>query len=517
MLHEALLGTVPIFVTAKMGLSPYPLLSPVVNQIGWVLIHSLWQFAAAAMVAAVLQWTLRRRSAAARYGVLLAAMSIIVALPAVTWFAIGPIEKPLRAGVPASAGPSDNSRLKAELQRPEFLPPRLNDELPKSDALPVEVAKPQAPTVLSKSEPQEPVAWWSQVKNRLEPWLPVVVLVWIGGVALFAFRPLASWYTVRRLRTVGVSPVADAVRDVLDRTAKRLRLARAVSVLQSTLVKTPIVIGWFRPLVLLPACIVTGVPESQLELILAHELAHIRRHDYLVNLLQTLIETLFFYHPAVWWLSRQIRNERENCCDDVALSLSSNRADYGRALLAIEELRAASPALSVAATGGSLLARIRRIAGRESAPRAVGGAILPSFLAAIAILAAVTWAAALAPTQSTAAERSGNSAATARSNATGQTSAEKPASKDKAIEERAKATKNLSWDYRHRRHFIAFDEDRGQFKLVGQLVTSPYWHKLLPLTPAQASEITKLNDLVQDEFDNAAITAADYVDTNPPD
>ncbi len=118
---------------------------------------------------------------------------------------------------------------------------------------------------------------------------------------------------------------------------------------------------------------VTGLPEAQLELILAHELAHIRRHDYLVNLLQTLVETIFFYHPAVWWLSRQIRNERENCCDDVAMATVGSRADYGRALLAIEELRATSPSLSLAAHGGSLLARIRRIAGCEPAPRLAGG------------------------------------------------------------------------------------------------------------------------------------------------
>ena len=129
---------------------------------------------------------------------------------------------------------------------------------------------------------------------------------------------------------------------VLERMAKRLGLARAVEVLQSTLVKTPVVVGYFRPAILLPLCVVTGLPEAQLELILAHELAHIRRHDYLVNLLQTLVETLFFYHPAVWWLSRQIRNERENCCDDVAMAAVGSRADYGRALLAIEELRATS-------------------------------------------------------------------------------------------------------------------------------------------------------------------------------
>ena len=227
-----------------------------------------------------------------------------------------------------------------------------------------------------------PVAWWPNIKARLEPWLPAVVFVWFAGVALFALRPLASWYTVRRLRTVGVSPVAASLRDTLDRTAKKLALTRAVTILQSTLIKTPVVIGYFRPLILLPLCIVTGLPESQLELILAHELAHIRRHDYLINLLQTLIETLFFYHPAVWWLSRRIRHERENCCDDIALSLTANRADYGRALLAIEELRADAPVLSVAppAADRCLVASIRRIAETaDPAPRATPAELMPLF------------------------------------------------------------------------------------------------------------------------------------------
>ena len=186
------------------------------------------------------------------------------------------------------------------------------------------------------------------------------------------------------------------MQSVLGRAAERLGLPAVVEVLQSTLVKTPIVLGYFRPVILLPLCVVTGLPGVQLELILAHELAHIRRHDYLVNLLQTLVETLFFYHPAVWWLSRQIRNERENCCDDVAMATVGSRADYGHALLAIEELRAAPTALSLAARGGSLVARIRRIAGCEPAPRVVGGgSILCVILAAsIAIFAAVTWGAA---------------------------------------------------------------------------------------------------------------------------
>ena len=107
-------------------------------------------------------------------------------------------------------------------------------------------------------------------------------------------------------------------------------------------------------------------------IILAHELAHVSRHDFLANLLQTLVETLFFYHPAVWWLSHRIRVERENCCDDLAVAALGNRVEYGRALLALEELRGTTTVLALGVRSGPLLDRVRRLLGRDPAERSVG-------------------------------------------------------------------------------------------------------------------------------------------------
>jgi beta-lactamase regulating signal transducer with metallopeptidase domain len=121
-----------------------------------------------------------------------------------------------------------------------------------------------------------------------------------------------------------------------------------------------------KPVVLLPVSLVSSIPLPQLEAILAHELAHIRRHDFIINLAQTLMETLFFYHPAIWWLSRRIRVEREHCCDDLVVKLFNNGVDYGRALLAIEQLQSQRTVLSLGAADGSLLGRIRRISGATS-------------------------------------------------------------------------------------------------------------------------------------------------------
>ena len=136
----------------------------------------------------------------------------------------------------------------------------------------------------------------------------------------------------------------------------------------SALAEVPALIGWLRPVILLPVTALTGLDEAQWRAILAHELAHIRRHDYLVNLLQTSVETLLFYHPAVWWAGRQIRREREHCCDDLAIAVCGDVMLYAGALARLEELRGSIPELTLAASGGDLLARIRRLTDQPHHP-----------------------------------------------------------------------------------------------------------------------------------------------------
>jgi type II secretory pathway component GspD/PulD (secretin) len=152
-------------------------------------------------------------------------------------------------------------------------------------------------------------------------------------------------------------------------------------------VEVPTVIGWLRPVILLPAGCLLGLSAAQLEAILAHELAHIRRHDYLVNLLQNVVETLLFYHPAVWWVSRRIREERENCCDDLAVEICGDRVTYARALATLEELRHAPGQLALAAAGAPLLQRIRRLAGKSGARASRPGWPLAGIVALLIVFA----------------------------------------------------------------------------------------------------------------------------------
>jgi len=148
--------------------------------------------------------------------------------------------------------------------------------------------------------------------------------------------------------------------------------------LASALIAVPAVIGWWRPVILIPVSVLNGggLTPLQLDALLAHELAHVRRHDYFVNLLQLVIEVLLFYHPAVWWVSARVRQEREHCCDDLAVAACGDARLYATALLTMEQLRLAAP-LAVAASGGSLIGRVRRLALRPA------GATFPRWLAGV--------------------------------------------------------------------------------------------------------------------------------------
>jgi hypothetical protein len=183
----------------------------------------------------------------------------------------------------------------------------------------------------------------------------------MAGVALLALRLIGGWIWIQRMKSHGASAADDRLQAMVRRLCRRLHITRPITLLDAPGVDVPTVIGWLKPTVLLPASALSGLTPLQLEAILAHELAHVRRHDYLVNLLQTLLETLLFYHPAVWWLSRHIRVERENCCDDLAVSLCGDPVVYARALADLEELRGARAQLVMAASGGVLIERVRRL------------------------------------------------------------------------------------------------------------------------------------------------------------
>lgn len=371
-------------------------MNPLVERLGWVLVHSLWQFALVALLAGVIVRTMRRSSAATRYGVLAVAMAVSVAAPVETWM-LQPNNAPPDNSVSrrtSVVGQDANAAIssKADETRLASNPILATDserEVPTLDHATPSVASEALPAVsLSTPAVVHSLPSWSELaKAILQLWLAWIVVLWSLGVLMCSLRPLLGWHTLRRLRRVGVSPASDDVLLTMRRVSERLGLCCTVRVLQSTLAQVPVVVGYMRPMILLPVSLVTSIPAAQLEAILAHELAHVQRHDFVVNLLQTVVETLFFYHPAVWWLSHQIRIEREHCCDDIVVRMLGNRVEYGRALLAIEELRGRRTVLALGVADGSLLSRVRRIVGLHSEHTAISLAeCLPAALLGIALI-----------------------------------------------------------------------------------------------------------------------------------
>jgi beta-lactamase regulating signal transducer with metallopeptidase domain len=220
----------------------------------------------------------------------------------------------------------------------------------------------------------------------VESSLPWIVLGWLVGVFGLSLWYLGGWTQLQRLRRRMVSEVSPDLKAKFAHLAKTLGIVQTIELVESALVQVPTVIGHLKPIILLPASALTGLNADQIEAILAHELAHIRRHDYMVNLVQTVVEILGFYHPAIWWISHTIRVERENCCDDIAVNLCRNKWSYAKALTTMEEIRGNQPAFALAASGGNLLGRIRRLLGKEATSE-VKSSWLPSVMAILLIVA----------------------------------------------------------------------------------------------------------------------------------
>lgn len=224
--------------------------------------------------------------------------------------------------------------------------------------------------------------------------LPWLAPLWMTGVLLFQLRCLASWAAAARLRRIGVCGAPDEWFARLDALRIRLRMTRPVTLLESYFAEVPSVIGHRRPVILVPVGLLAGLPVGQVEAILLHELAHIRRGDYLMNLMQTVIEGLLFYNPAVWWITSVIRAEREHCCDDLVVATSGDAHEYATALAALAASGWAVGETALAATGGNLVKRIRRLLAQPEGPRT---ALAPMLSAGLLV---VTCGVALAAWQS---------------------------------------------------------------------------------------------------------------------
>jgi len=315
----------------------------VVHKLGWTLLHSLWQGGVAALLLVVLLRVLRKSSANLRYVVACLGLALITLLPVLTFYVVpAPVPMPDVESVPSFSVP-----VTGQLQ----------------EVYDADVPLQRAAEYMQMSPA---VSWRQRAMNFYTSALPYIVFGWLVGVIALCLWHLGGWAHLQRLKRQKVNLVDESLKGKLRNLAERLKVTRPVMLMESALVQIPTVVGWFQPAILLPASALTGLSREQLEALLAHELAHIRRYDYLVNMFQTVVEILGFYHPAVWWISYTIRVERENCCDDLAISVCGDKVGYARALTSMEEARLSQGELAVAASGGNLSRRIRRLIGTGS-------------------------------------------------------------------------------------------------------------------------------------------------------
>ena len=268
--------------------------------LGWTVIHSLWQGFLIASVMAFLMIGLQRKSAALRYRVAFASL-LTMFISAIGTF-VFLLEKTTETA-------PDNFYESLILRGLVF-----------------------EATVDNQSFMEHTRLFFNEN-------LYLIVTIWLLGVAFFALRLMGGLMYVQQLRTRHIAALPAEWQSRMNFFKNKLGIRYSVELAESLMVSVPMVVGWLKPLILFPIGTVNALSTAQVEAILTHELVHIARCDYLLNIVQSIIEILFYYHPAAWWISANIRTERENRCDDVAVQICGNSLTYAKALLSLQEMQ----------------------------------------------------------------------------------------------------------------------------------------------------------------------------------
>lgn len=305
----------------------------IVRAICWTLIHSLWIGLVIALLCGIVIATTRKSTAAVRYQLLCGLLVLFVISIVVTFCVEGYMD---------TFPP---------------LPPRPPVTIIAAGNLPVHQ---QVVTVFNQGIVD-------RAKGFLNQNISIIFMAWLLLFVLKSLKMMSGLLYIRRIRNYKIHAVTDELKHRIEYLSGQMGIRRAVRLVQSELVKVPAAVGWLKPMILLPAGIVFQLTPEQLDGILWHELAHIHRRDYLVNILQGIVETVFFFNPGLLWLSSLIRTEREACCDDMVLSHMNGKANYLEALLSFGygEFSQARYAMSIG-SGNQLRDRLKRMISQEN-------------------------------------------------------------------------------------------------------------------------------------------------------
>lgn len=296
-----------------------------VYALGWTVIHSLWQSIAMALLLAVVLLILKNHTAPLRYRLAYTALLAVLGLAIWNFFRLYDFEQAPEITLLTIQAADVNA---AAMDQISTMPPLLQ-----------------------------------RFTSYFQMHIPLIVSIWLLGVAFFTLRLLGGLAYVQHLKSAHVFPMEEKWQRMLQNLTQQVSIKRPVQLMESALVKVPMIIGHLKPIILMPVGVVNVLSPDQVEAILAHELAHIARYDYLLNILQSVIEVLFYFNPGVWWIASRIRTEREHCCDDLAVSLCGDSLNYAKALVAIQEMNQEAPhfAMAFSTNRNQLLFRIKRI------------------------------------------------------------------------------------------------------------------------------------------------------------
>ncbi len=314
-----------------------------VHALGWTLVHTLWQAAIFAIALGVLLVLLRKYSARARYNLAIGLLAVFFLTTVLTF-------------VQLYQGPADREVMTVATSSEDVFANEV-------------MATPSIPVTLTTREKSGSSARVSlSFRDRLVVYyndhLPLIVTLWLMGVLVLQLRFLGQLAYIQRLKNYGTQRFPAKWAASIQELETSIGIVKSVRYLTSFRVKSPFTVGWLYPIVLFPGDLLDQLKESEIITILAHELAHVKRNDFLVNLIQTLLSSLFFYHPATWWMSARINEEREHCCDDLAIAVTGEPVGYARTLLQMKEAEVAGGSLAMAfrrSGQGGFNYRIRRL------------------------------------------------------------------------------------------------------------------------------------------------------------
>ncbi len=358
----------------------------VVQLLGWTLIHFLWQGATVTLIFLLILRLSRNASSNFRYLAGVGALFLMLLCSGVTAVVLWNETDSIFESSSVDSSPAVLTVSDIIETRFDTSPDPRNNRF----ILDAEVANGLTGMMLET----EPANLTDKLSEVIVLSIPYVVTAWALGVLILSTWHIGSWFKVQLLKFRSILDLPVTLTRKWRSLAEQLGINRRIQFLKSKLVKVPTVIGWLRPVILVPASMISGMDSEQLQAVILHELAHIRRYDYLVNLIQIGVETIYFFHPAVWWVSSKIRLERENCCDDMAISVIGDKLFYARALTEVADQSMRPQISAVAADGGSLNERLSRLISLPKRQQCgFGGAQLPLlFIILIILVIPSVWA-----------------------------------------------------------------------------------------------------------------------------